>query len=142
MNANSNFDHIKRARCPMQAPLMGHPQEGLHGRGSTSEGESALRGALYPRGCMHRGEGGYVEGKKRNNDVSHYLVDGQLEFIKVAVQLVNVGVVIVHCICELLQAAKLYDCHRHKPVSENNTIRMTVRGSPRQKSAPYQRKFT
>ena len=83
-----------------------------------------------------------VVGVHRNDNVSHYLVDGQREFIKVAVQLVNVGMVIVGHVCELLQAAKLYDSHRHKPVSENNTIRMTVRGSPRQKSAPYRRKFT
>ena len=83
-----------------------------------------------------------VVGVHRNDDVSHYLVDGQHEFIKVAVQLINVRVIIVSCICKLLQAAKLYDCHRHKLVSENTTVRMAVKGSPRQKSAPYCGKFT
>ena len=50
--------------------------------------------------------------------------------------------VIVSRIGELLQAAKLYDCHHHKPVSENSTVRMTVKGSPRQKSAMYCGNFT
>ena len=45
-----------------------------------------------------------VVGIHRNNDVSHYLVDGQLEFIKIAVQLIDVGVVIVGRICEQLRA--------------------------------------
>ena len=47
-----------------------------------------------------------VVGVHQNDDVSHYLVGGQHEFIKIAVQLINVGVVIVGRICELLQAAK------------------------------------
>ena len=83
-----------------------------------------------------------VVGIHQNDDVAHYLVDSQREFIKVAIQLINVGVVIVSHICELLQAAKLYDRHRHKPVSKNTTVRMTVQGSPRQKSALYCGKFT
>ena len=83
-----------------------------------------------------------VVGVHRNDNVSHYLVDGQCEFIKIAVQLIDVGVVIVGRVCELLQATKLYDCHRHKPVSKNTTVRMRVEGSPRQKSALYCGKFT
>ena len=54
-----------------------------------------------------------VVGVHQNDDVSHYLVNGQREFIKVAIQLVNVGMVIVGHVCELLQATKLYDRHRH-----------------------------
>ena len=77
-----------------------------------------------------------------DNDVSHHLVDGQGEFLNIAVQLIDFGVAIVGRVCKLLQAAKLYDRHRHKPVSENSTVRMTVEGSPRQKSAMYCGKFT
>ena len=83
-----------------------------------------------------------VVGVHQNDNVLHNLVDGKRELIEVAIQLVDICVVIGGHICELLQAAKLYDHHRHKPVRKNTTIRMIVRGSPRQKSAPYCRKFT
>ena len=36
-----------------------------------------------------------VMGVHRNDNVSHYLVDGQREFIKIAVQLIDVGMLIV-----------------------------------------------
>ena len=45
----------------------------------------------------------------RNDDVSHNLVDGKHELREVAIQLVDICVVIVGRICKLLQAAKLYD---------------------------------
>ena len=83
-----------------------------------------------------------VVGVHRNDDVPHNLVDGKHELVEVAIQLVDICVVIVGHVCELLQATKLYDHHRHKPVSRNTTIRMIVGGSPRQKSAPYCGKFT
>ena len=71
-----------------------------------------------------------VVGIHRNDDVLHNLVHGKHELVEVAIQLVDICVVIVSCICELLQAAKLYDHHHHKPMSRNTTIRMIVGGSP------------
>ena len=48
-----------------------------------------------------------VVGIHRNNDVPHDLVDGKHKPMEVAIQLVNVSVIIVGRVCELLQAAKL-----------------------------------
>ena len=71
-----------------------------------------------------------VVGVHQNDNVPHNLVDGKRELVEVAIQLVDICVVIVSCICELPQAAKLYDHHRDKPVSRNTTIRMIVRAPP------------
>ena len=71
-----------------------------------------------------------VVGIHRNDDVLHDLVNGERKLMEVAVQLVNVSVIIVGRVCELLQAAKLYDHHRHKPVSEKYNNKNDSRGLP------------
>ena len=71
-----------------------------------------------------------VVGIHRNDNVSHNLVDGERKLVEVAIQLVNVSVIIGGCICEFLQAAKLYDHHHHKPVSEKYNNKNDSRGLP------------
>ena len=66
----------------------------------------------------------------RNDHVLHDLVDGERKLMEVAIQLVNVSVIIVGCVCDLLQTAKLYDHHCHKPVSEKYNNKNDSRGLP------------
>ena len=71
-----------------------------------------------------------VVGVHRNDDVPHDLVNGKHKLMEVAIQLVNVSVIIVSRVCKLLQAAKLYDHHRHKPVSEKYNNKSDSQGLP------------
>ena len=75
-----------------------------------------------------------VVGVHQNDEVPHDLVDGKHKLMEVAIQLVNVSVIIVGNVCELLQAIKLYDHHHHKPVSEKYNNKNDSRGHPPDRS--------